>query len=95
MAIQAVIRMMSTTRHRRGAGGRFARVDQGGSMALNTEHERRMAVDQMLANWRIEGFIPDAGYTALVDQYVAGTLTLRELGEQVKRRRGLSDQTAP
>ena len=64
-------------------------------MALKTNGERRAAVDQMLANWRIEGFDPDEGYVSLLDQYVAGTMTLKELGAQVDRRRGLSERIAP
>ena len=48
-------------------------------MAKVTEQDRRRAVDQTLASWRIEGFEPDAEYLALVERYVAGELSTDDL----------------
>ena len=48
-------------------------------MAKFTEQDRRNAVDQTLASWRIEGFVPDAEYLALVERYVTGELSADDL----------------
>lgn len=48
-------------------------------MAKSTEQDRRRAVTQTLASWRIEGFEPDAKYLALVERYIAGELTTDDL----------------
>ena len=48
-------------------------------MAKFTEQDRRNAVDQTLASWRIEGFEPDAEYLALVERFVTGELSTDEL----------------
>lgn len=44
-------------------------------MAAYIEDDRRQAVEQTLASWRIEGFEPDAEYLALLDRYITGELT--------------------
>ena len=48
-------------------------------MAKFTEQDRREAVDQTLASWRIEGFEPDDEYLALVERYVTGELSTDDL----------------
>lgn len=48
-------------------------------MATFTQDDRRKAVEQTLASWRIEGFEPDAEYLALLDRYIAGELTTEDL----------------
>lgn len=48
-------------------------------MAKFTEQDRREAVDQTLASWRIEGFEPNAEYLALVERYVTGELSTDDL----------------
>ena len=63
-------------------------------MAALTEADRRRAVTQTLASWRIEGFEPDARYLALLDRYVAGKLTLAEVGARIDEDFGLRTQTA-
>jgi hypothetical protein len=63
-------------------------------MSATTEADRRRAVTQTLASWRIEGFEPDAQYLALLDRYVAGELTLAEVGARIDEDFGLRTQTA-
>lgn len=48
-------------------------------MADFAEQDRRDAVTQTLASWRIEGFEPDAQYLALVERYIVGELTTDDL----------------
>jgi len=50
--------------------------------------QRQEAVDQMLANWKIEGFEPDDEYLAELSRYVAGEITLRDVALKVEERRG-------
>jgi hypothetical protein len=64
-------------------------------MALKTTQERRSAVDRMFANWRIEGFEPDAEYVALLERYVVGTITLKEIGAQIDLRHGVTERVGP
>ena len=63
-------------------------------MAATTLAQRRRAVDQMLANWRIEGFQPDAQYLALLDRYISGELTLEEIGKRVDAAFDISKKAA-
>ena len=48
-------------------------------MADFAEQDRRDAVTQTLASWRIEGFEPDAQYLALVERYIVGELATDDL----------------
>lgn len=51
--------------------------------AARTETDRRRAIAQMLASWRIEDFEPDDAYLELLERYATGALTLAALGAQV------------
>jgi hypothetical protein len=66
----------------------------GVSMAATNEVERRCSVTQTLASWRLEGFEPDAQYLALLDRYVAGELSLTDLGNLTNAAFGLPTTTA-
>ena len=48
-------------------------------MAKVTEQDRRRAVDQTLASWRMEGFEPDARYLTLVERYITGELSTDDI----------------
>lgn len=48
-------------------------------MAEFTEQDRRRAVTQTLASWRIEGFEPTAEYLGLVERYIAGEVSTDDL----------------
>ena len=48
-------------------------------MAKLTEQDRRRAVEQTLANWKLEGFDPDPKYLGLLDRYIAGALSTDDL----------------
>ena len=63
-------------------------------MAATSESDRRRAVTQALASWRIEGFQPDAEYLALLDRYVAGELTLADVRAQTDEAFGLRAKSA-
>jgi hypothetical protein len=63
-------------------------------MAATSESDRRRAVTQTLASWRIEGFEPDAEYLALLERYVAGELTLAEVRAQTDKAFGLRTKSA-
>ena len=58
-------------------------------MALS-EMERRHSVEQTLASQRIEGFEPDAAYLALLERYIRGELTLKEVRAETDRAFGVS-----
>jgi hypothetical protein len=49
------------------------------STPTDSESRRRRAVEQALANQRLSGASPPAGYVALLDQYVRGELTMEQL----------------
>jgi hypothetical protein len=63
-------------------------------MAVTTQAERRQAVTQTLASWRIEGFEPDVEYLALLDQYVAGQVTLAQVSARTDEAFRLRTQSA-
>ena len=63
-------------------------------MAASNEVERRRAVTQTLASWRLEGFDPDAQYLALLDRYVAGELSLTDLGNLTNAAFGVPTKPA-
>jgi len=67
----------------------------GISMAATTEAARQRAVAQTLASWRIEGFEPDPQYLALLDRYIAGELTLAEVGSRIDESFDVQSNTAP
>ena len=48
-------------------------------MADFAEQDRRDAVTQTLASWRIEGFEPTAEYLGLVERYIAGEVSTDDL----------------
>lgn len=51
--------------------------------------ERRRAVTQVLASWRMEGFEPDTEYRELLEQYIQGTLSLEQLTRKTDERFGI------
>ena len=46
-------------------------------------HERRESMTDILANWDLEGALPDAAAMQLIREYVAGTVGLNELIQQM------------
>lgn len=46
---------------------------------ISTKEERRRHVGNMIANFALEGDVPDAEHMALLDQYIDGTVTLAGL----------------
>jgi hypothetical protein len=48
-------------------------------MSDEAETQQRRAAAQALANARLAGFQPDAGYLALLEGYVVGGIPLEEL----------------
>jgi Antitoxin VbhA len=66
-------------------------------MAL-TEAERRIGVEQALANTRIEGHVPTPEFLADFDAFIEGKLTLDEVRARSKARidaRQNSELTTP
>jgi hypothetical protein len=61
-------------------------------MAATTEADRRRAVKQTLASWRIEGFEPDAEYLALLERYVAGEITIAQISAKTCEEFGLAER---
>ena len=59
-----------------------------------TQAERRIGVEQALANTRIEGHVPTAEFSADMDAYVKGTLTLDEVRDRSTARATALDQAA-
>jgi len=53
--------------------------------AMTIEVDRRRAVAQMLASWRLEGFEPDVAYLASLEDYASARLTLAELRARTDR----------
>lgn len=47
--------------------------------------DRPTAVGSVLASFRMEGLEPDAETAALLAQYAAGSLSLKELGAAIER----------
>lgn len=63
-------------------------------MGGHDERNRRRAVTEMLASWRIEGFEPDPEYLAMLERYIAGDVTLDELGQYSLKACNLPVRTA-
>ena len=63
-------------------------------MAASSESDRRRAVAQTLASWRIEGFEPDEKHRALLDRYIAGELSLADLRARTDEAFGLRVKSA-
>ena len=59
-----------------------------------TEAERRIGVEQALANTRIEGHVPTAEFSADREVYVKGTMTLDEVRDRSTERASALDQAA-
>ncbi len=50
---------------------------------------RATVVEKVLANWALEGFQPDVDFLALLDQYVSGEMSLREISALVDAKFGV------
>jgi hypothetical protein len=48
-------------------------------MTAQTEHDRRRALDQALANTRIEGHVPSPEFLADCESYVQGGISTEDL----------------
>ena len=59
-----------------------------------TEAERRIAAEQALANTRIEGHVPTPEFSADMEAYVKGTMTLDEVRDRSTERATALDQAA-
>ncbi len=49
-----------------------------------TKQDREMAVNRALANAALEGLQPDEEFSALLDRYIAGDMTMENAIEQIK-----------
>ncbi|MGO0792229.1 antitoxin VbhA family protein [Herbaspirillum seropedicae] len=47
------------------------------------KEERRLRVEQLLASWAIEGFVPDQTYLDLLEAYIQGRMTMAEVDHRV------------
>lgn len=54
------------------------------SRHMTTEAERRMNIEQALANSRISGHIPSPEHLAHMEQYIRGEKTLGQIIEEIK-----------
>ncbi|QAU35145.1 antitoxin VbhA family protein [Janthinobacterium sp. 17J80-10] len=60
--------------------GVISRVYPDGRVQPLTEFkERQKSVEQTLASWALEGFVPDAEYRALLDRYIDGSMTIEQI----------------
>jgi hypothetical protein len=57
----------------------------GSWMAMTSKADRWRAVTRTLASWRIGGFEPDAKYTALLEWFVEGEMTLAQVRDETRR----------
>lgn len=63
-------------------------------MANFTQRERENSVRRTLASEAIEGYSPDAAFSALLARYVAGELTLAEI-DALTDKQYLPNDTSP
>ena len=62
-------------------------------MPKDTQHERRSAMEQGLANTRIEGHVPNAGFLADCERMIRGEITSEEMrSNSLKRAKGRDSQ---
>ena len=71
-----------------------AKADVQPTQRAMTEAERRIGVEQALANTRIEGHVPTAEFSADREAFVKGTLTLDEVRDRSTERATALDQAA-
>ena len=71
-----------------------AKADVQPTQRAMTEAERRIGVEQALANTRIEGHVPTAEFSADREAFVKGTLTLDEVRARSTARATALDQAA-
>lgn len=53
-------------------------------MTTTTKEERSRYVGNMLANFALEGDVPDAEHMSLLNQYINGTATLVDLHDHAR-----------
>ena len=56
---------------------------------ITTRQDREKAVKRALANSALEGLAPDPQFTALLDRYIAGEISLESALEYTKAQYGV------
>ena len=71
-----------------------AKADVQPTQRAMTEAERRIGVEQALANTRIEGHVPTAEFSADFEAFIEGKLTLDDVRARSTARATALDQAA-